>query len=456
MFKRILIIVLVTAIAGVLAAAPKAQAQTTWYVDDDAPDDPGPGDPTISDPLEDGSPEHPFDAIQEGIDAAADNDTVLVADGVYSGQENRDVTFGVHSIVLRSANGPTTCIIDCVQLGRGVYLSSDSPPGSVLIGLTIQNGQAHHGAGIAAFTSLTIADSVIRGNTALAYSLSMGGGIFLSGSDATIVNCVIPDNVATSESGSTLLPMGGGIYCHGNGNLRLIDCTLGGNTCDARGGAIYGWYLVEIATCNCVFAHNDAPIGPQVALEESATLEITHCTMVGGQSAISTQSGATYTWGPGNIDANPLFVDADGPDDDPNTIEDNDYRLSAGSPCIDAGDNTAVPADVLDLDGDGDTDEPIPFDLDGNPRFVDDPGMPDGGNGTPPIVDMGAYEFQGETCFGDLDGDDDVDLTDLAQLLGNYGTTSGAVYTDGDLDRDSDVDLTDLAALLGVYGATCP
>jgi hypothetical protein len=40
------------------------QAQITWYVDDDAPGDPGPGDPTISDLNEDGSAEHPFDAIQ--------------------------------------------------------------------------------------------------------------------------------------------------------------------------------------------------------------------------------------------------------------------------------------------------------------------------------------------------------------------------------------------------------
>jgi hypothetical protein len=61
-----------------------------------------------------------------------------------------------------------------------------------------------------------------------------------------------------------------------------------------------------------------------------------------------------------------------------------------------------------------------------------------------------------EFCYGDLDGDNDIDLADLAQLLGNYGTPSGAVYEDGDLDADGDVDLADLAGLLGVYGTTCP
>jgi hypothetical protein len=68
------------------------------------------------------------------------------------------------------------------------------------------------------------------------------------------------------------------------------------------------------------------------------------------------------------------------------------------------------------------------------------------GNGIPDECD----------CLGDLDGDWDVDLTDLAQLLANYGLTGGATYEDGDLDGDADVDLNDLAMLLSVYGMGCP
>lgn len=66
-----------------------------------------------------------------------------------------------------------------------------------------------------------------------------------------------------------------------------------------------------------------------------------------------------------------------------------------------------------------------------------------------------AYVFDVTWCLGDLDHDNDVDLADLAQLLANYGTTSGAVYEDGDLDGDGDVDLADISALLAKYRTTC-
>ena len=58
------------------------------------------------------------------------------------------------------------------------------------------------------------------------------------------------------------------------------------------------------------------------------------------------------------------------------------------------------------------------------------------------------------TIIGDVDGDGDVDLSDLAALLGAYGTSCGDpnYNPDADLDGDCDVDLSDLAALLGHYG----
>ena len=64
-------------------------------------------------------------------------------------------------------------------------------------------------------------------------------------------------------------------------------------------------------------------------------------------------------------------------------------------------------------------------------------------------------QVEPRACPGDLDGDNDTDISDLAELLANYGTTSGASYENGDIDGDGDVDRADLASLLGVYGTVC-
>ena len=79
------------------------------------------------------------------------------------------------------------------------------------------------------------------------------------------------------------------------------------------------------------------------------------------------------------LNTDPLFVDRDAL-----AGSEPDYGLSAGSPAIDAG-TLPLPADLLDQDGDGDTAEPLPFDLAGNERL----------DGNAP--DMGAYE--GSSAF---------------------------------------------------------
>lgn len=57
-------------------------------------------------------------------------------------------------------------------------------------------------------------------------------------------------------------------------------------------------------------------------------------------------------------------------------------------------------------------------------------------------------------CAGDTDGDGDVDLQDLATLLGQFGTVAPGLSAD--FDNDGDVDLQDLASLLGAFGQPCP
>ena len=63
----------------------------------------------------------------------------------------------------------------------------------------------------------------------------------------------------------------------------------------------------------------------------------------------------------------------------------------------------------------------VTTDLDGNPRFVDDPDTVDTGYGEPPLVDMGAYEFQGSACPWDLNGNGFVWIFDLVLLLLSWG-----------------------------------
>ncbi len=58
-------------------------------------------------------------------------------------------------------------------------------------------------------------------------------------------------------------------------------------------------------------------------------------------------------------------------------------------------------------------------------------------------------------CEGDVDGDGDVDLSDLGIVLANFGATENVSAADGDLDRDGAVGLSDLGILLAVFNLPC-
>ena len=110
------------------------------------------------------------------------------------------------------------------------------------------------------------------------------------------------------------------------------------------------------------------------------------------------------------------------------------------------------------------------FTIDGGGDMLASDGQPDGFDlsGTIGQVDAGplmtgdGFELVGGFWAGvpepvcDFNADGVIGLSDLAQLLSNYGTASGMTYEDGDLDGDADVDLADLAALLAEYGTICP
>lgn len=86
----------------------------------------------------------------------------------------------------------------------------------------------------------------------------------------------------------------------------------------------------------------------------------------------------------GNLDADPMLLDIDGDDNIPGSIDDV-LGIAAASPALNAGSNALLPPDRFDIDGDGDTSEPIPIDVEGMERSFDPGGGAD-------VVDMGAFE----------------------------------------------------------------
>jgi hypothetical protein len=350
--------------------------------------------------------------------------------------------------------------------GGGIYNDGASP---IVIGCAFVGNYAEaanvagEGAGIASAwdSNPTIVNCLFAGN--YSYGSSPAIGSFFGGTTA-IVNCTVSANVCEW----------GGAIRNAAANMVLADSIVWGNSPDQIGGAVAvtyscvegGWggegnidvdpslvggpfgmwtsdAIYNPDTYQVVFTDEDASwsenewVGAYVNPDTSVSWEPLQLVIVANTP--TTITAWADWWGASWVTAGDRY-------------ELYDYRLGAGSPCIDAADNEAVPADEFDLDEDGDTEEPLPFDLDGNPRFVDDPTTPDTGNGDPPIVDMGAYEFQ--ACPGDLDGDRDVDHSDLGIFLSDWGCTGADCI--GDIDGDGDTDADDLQLLLANWGAVCP
>jgi len=235
----------------------------TLYVDADAPSDPGPNDPTISDPEENGSSDHPFDTIEEAIDASVSRGIVIVATGTYRGDGNRDLDFTGKAITVRSLdpNDPgivAATIIDANgtwdDFHTGFVFLNDEGPDSVVAGLTITNGYGlklawgvdpvSQGGGVCCYAgSPTVLRCVIKANAAQA-----GGGIHChNDTSPTIIDCIITENSASK---------GGGISCL-YASPMVSGCTIAGNWASSGGGAVYD-YGGKPTLKNCRFSGNSA------------------------------------------------------------------------------------------------------------------------------------------------------------------------------------------------------
>lgn len=283
------------------------------------------------------------------------------------------------------------------KFGGGMYNSGASP--------TVTNctfsGNSADGGGISSLggggmynvgSSPVLTYCTFRSNSAWldAYSGVGGGGLANYGGRPTLTNCTFSMNSATS---------GAGMYNYSK-LLTATNCTFVGNFALHRGGGIYseGDWFSGPTLINCSFSGNIAGSsgGAMYSLQSQPT--VTNCIVWdNGRDPIDSHDGGPTVhysivqggWpGIGNSTSDPGFVSI------------TDLRLMPGSPAIDAGNTTALPADVADLDGDADTAERIPRDLAGNPRVVDDGATVDTGVPGSSVVDMGAHEFQPPDCNG--------------------------------------------------------
>ncbi len=313
--------------------------------------------------------------------------------------------------MLNSSSSPTVsnCMFsfNMANTGGGMGNRDNSNPEiakCAFIGNAANGNSIYHGGGGLRNLSSNpiVTNCSFIGNTGFAGGgMSNGSGVAHS-SSPVVTNCIF--------AGNAVATMGGGMYNRMESNPTVTNCTFYANSTVFGGGGGMSNLISSPTVTNCTFYANlagGAPGGGGISNSSSGVPTLSNCIVWGNVAPDGSQIFGspivTYSdveggfSGTGNIDVDPVFVDPDGADDDPNTFDDNDYRLAVGSPCIDAADNTAVPKGVA-------------MDLDGNPRFVDDPDTDDTGFGKPPIVDMGAYEFQLQDPCADDDGDGRVTI----------------------------------------------
>ena len=423
--------------------------EKTFYVNDATGDDTWDG----LAPSYDGA-HGPKRTIQAGIAATVTGwgYTVLVADGTYTGDGNRDLDFGGKAITLRSANGAEHAIINCEgsesDRHRGFDFHSRETADSVVDGFTIQNGYALTGGGIYCYNSSpTITNCTVTGNSSSYYY--SGGGIFCWNSNATITNCTVTGNSSSSGSGGGILcgdgdatitnctitgnsaeDNGGGIYCL-DSSATITNCAISGNEAGSDGGGIYYCCVSSPTTTNCTISGNGAGCDGGGIYCYYSSPTITNCTII-SNSAASFGGGIYCRKYSYPTMANCILWTNMAPTGHEIALRSTDYPstlvvrysdVQGGAAEAYVGPGSTLDMDASNMDADplfvdaaggdlrlrygspcidaGTSDGAPERDIEGAPRW-DERTVPNTGGGAEPWYDMGAYEFYRGKRFGHL------------------------------------------------------
>jgi hypothetical protein len=220
------------------------------------------------------------------------------------------------------------------------------------------------------------------------------------------------DGMITYADGS-----GGAMFNSNDASPTVTNCTFSGNVAEF-GGGMFNLFGSNPIITNSIFWMNSDAGGTDESGQIHNDDSIGVITPTVNYSDV--QGGWTGAGGVENINDEPMFVDANGPDNMVGTQDDN-LRLRPGSPCIDSG-NPAFFA------GPGVTD------LDGHARALCD------------RVDIGTHEF---------DCNQTHNLSDFANWNACMTGPGGGPYANEcatfDFDGDLDVDMQDFAEFARVF-----
>lgn len=327
---------------------------------------------------------NPCASVSHAVDQASFGDEIHIATGTYN---ESDINVNANLLFSGGWNGgfgsqqdnPNATIIDAGNVTRIFNVAGSVQP--VFDNLTLQNGQSS-GPGGAIFVGESAQIEVSRVHF-VENQATRGGAVYASGGIGSLVNIyqsVFMSNTASLEGGALYIADGtafvrqnqfransvnaiaelgsgdggalfagdGSLFIENNlfvanssannggglnivtGNVQLTNNTIVANTASGDGGGFYG-NTATVTAINIIFMDNTATDGGAM-YNNAGTASLDYSDLLGN----SGNETVNVTLGGNNFAADPLFVD-------------DDYRLPAGSPAVDAGDpNTGLDVDFED------------------------------------------------------------------------------------------------------------